>query len=147
MSHEIFWILLLMIVILGSMVAAVAILVLGEHRAQAPTRPSGAWRVELWNIRCGYCVQLKFENTYLLGRLDVIPPSPGPYSPEYDPTISREHCLLYDQEGMLLAWNLSAVNPTIINGYRLMEPHRILPGDRMELGNSVFLVTLVERDG
>ena len=53
--------------------------------------------------------------------------------------------MLYEQDGMLLIWNLSAVNPTVLNGYRINTPQRIVPGDRIELGNSVFLVTSVER--
>ena len=146
MSQEVFWMALLVILIFGCMILAAAVLLLSQPREAAQDRNSGAWRLELWNIQRGHCIQLRFVNTCLLGRLNVIPQNTGTYPPEYDPTISREHCLLYDQDGMLLAWNLSAVNPTIINGYRLMEPHRILPGDRMELGNSVFLITSVDRE-
>ena len=62
-----------------------------------------------------------------------------------DPTVSREHCLLYEQDGMLMVWNMSAVNPAVINGYRLNTPAQLLAGDRLELGNSVYLVTRVER--
>lgn len=145
MKQEVFWILLSMIVILGTMVIAVAILAMQDRRGEEVVTPSSVWRVELWNILRGYRLELRFENTYVLGRSSITVSNGGAYPMEMDNTVSREHCMLYEQDGMLFVWNLSMVNPTVLNGYRVNAPQRIVPGDRIELGNSVFLVTTVNQ--
>lgn len=144
MRQDIFWILLGMIVILGATIIAIAVMLICERREEEPMVQPALWRVELWNILHRYRVEMVFENTCILGRSSVAVLKNG-YPVEMDNTISREHCMLYDQNGALLAWNLSAVNPTVLNGYRLNIPQRIAPGDRLELGNSVFLITTVDR--
>ena len=145
MDREVFWVLLSMIVILGAMVIAVAVLAMQDRQEEESVSTASAWRVELWNILRGNRLELRFENYCIVGRSSIAATNGGMYPPELDQTVSREHCMLYEQDGMLLIWNLSAVNPTVLNGYRINTPQRIVPGDRIELGNSVFLVTSVER--
>lgn len=145
MKQEMFWISLCMIVILGAMVVASAVLFIQDKRNEETVAPASAWTVELWNILRGYRLVLRFENTCVLGRASIAVPDAGAHPGELDNTVSREHCMLYEQNGMLWVWNLSAVNPTVLNGYRVNVPQRIVPGDRIGLGNSVLLVTAVEQ--
>ena len=147
MDRELFWILLALIITMGAMAIAAAVLIINSGSPQYRRSHSIGtnWYVELWNITYGYHVELRFTNTYVLGRMSLYDNILDRRPMEMDPTVSREHCLLFEQDGMLLAWNLSAVNPAVINGYRLNEPAQVLPGDRIELGNSVFLVTREER--
>ena len=147
MDRELFWILLALIFIVGAMAMAAAILIINSW--QPGGRRAGYhgtnWYVELWNIAIGYQVEIRFTNNYVLGRLSLYENIIDRRPLEMDPTVSREHCLLYEQDGMLMVWNMSAVNPAVINGYRLNTPAQLLAGDRLELGNSVYLVTRVER--
>lgn len=147
MDRELFWIILSTIIIMGVMVIASAVIIVnsGQPTRRRPRYNGINWYVELWNISYGYQVELRFTNTFVLGRMSLHDNITGRRPLEMDPTVSREHCMLYEQEGMLLVWNMSAVNPAVINGYRLNQPAQVLPGDRLELGNSVFLITRVER--
>ena len=146
MNTEVFWIILIVVILLGGMAIAAALLYAGSVRPDKELYAAAtAWHVEMWSIRDGYQVDLRFLNTCVLGRMTLLNHMTGGHSRQPDPTVSREHCMLYEQDGMLFAGNLSAVNPAIINGYRLNIPRQLCPGDRMELGNSVFLVTRVER--
>jgi len=146
MNNQVFWITLIIVLLLGAMAIAAAILYVSAGRQERTMYPaSTAWHVEMWNIRDGYQVDLRFFNTCVLGRMSLYDNIVSRFPPQTDPTISREHCMLYEQDGMLFAGNLSAVNPAAINGFRLNIPRQVIPGDRVELGNSVFLVTRVER--
>lgn len=147
MNKELFWIILALIIIMGAMIIAAAVLIL--HSRQPNERkqhyPGASWLVELWNIGCGCRMELRFTNTYILGRLSMYDHVSGCWPVEPDQTVSREHCMLYDQDGALWAWNMSAVNPAAINGFRLNQPVQVMPGDRLEMGSSVYLITRVER--
>lgn len=147
MDRELFWIVLALIIIMGAMVIAAAVVVVnsGQYNRRRPRYVGTNWYVELWNISYGYQVEVRFTNTYVLGRMSLYENITGRRPLEMDATVSREHCMLYEQDGFLLAWNMSAVNPAVVNGFRLNQPAQVLPGDRLELGNSVFLITRVER--
>lgn len=135
------------IVLICTAVAVVLVVLRDNRRGQNVVEESsgGAWFLELWHIRCGYRVNLMFANTAVLGRSSIYSHIVGTTSPELDATISREHCMLYEQNGAVWVWNLSTVNPTLLNGHRLNTPVQLLPGDRLGLGDSTFLVTRVER--
>lgn len=145
MSEE--WIVTIISVVIICTAAAISIVIIlsdGGRRDRQPIWNRRQWYLELWNIQYGYKVCLNFENSITLGRYNL---HPGPYSnqaiPE-DNTVSREHVLIYDQNGALWIWNLSTVNPAKINGFRLNEPQYVQQGKRLELGNSVFLITDVQ---
>lgn len=148
MSTEVLWCLILC-VFMVTVAAAAAVLVLSRLRERETLDDPAAWGwyLELWHIGRGYRVGIPFFNTAILGRIslteyaDCFPP------PEPDGTVSREHGMLYEDSGTVLFWNLSAVNPAVLNGHRVNSPRPLVPGDRIELGNSVFLVTRLERTG
>lgn len=127
--------------------AAVSLVIILSYMNQreCQNQSSGKqWIVELWNIRYGYKVELAFSNSITVGRYNLQPASfAGKPVPE-DSTVSREHVLIYEQNKVLWMWNLSTVNPANINGHRLNEPHMLQPGNRIELGNSVFLLTNIK---
>lgn len=145
MRQEVFWILLAMIVILGLMLIAISVMILRDRKTEEAMLQPAMWRIELWNILRGYRMELQFENTYVLGRSSIAAMNGTVQPYMLDNTVSREHCMLYEQDGQLYVWNMSVVNPTVLNGYRVNAPQRLMPGDRIELGNSVFLVTNVSR--
>lgn len=105
---------------------------------------SGSWHIELWNIRYGYQVVLDFQNTKVVGRNNLYESFGSAIEQQIDATISREHVLFFEQAGVLWIWNLSTVNPAVVNGYLLNSPVQVYPGDRVEMGNSVFLITRVD---
>lgn len=141
------WIVAIIVIfaIAGATMAA-AIVLLNHYGRQESWEqtPYGKWVVELWNIQYGFRVDLDFQNSFVLGRYSLYNTAIQMQNIEADNCISREHVLLYDQGGMLWVWNLSTVNPAMINGHRLNSAQRIVPGMRLELGNSVFLVTKVD---
>ena len=146
MQGAVFWLVLILLIVFGAMAIAIAMLLTrADRNVRSTGYESSSWRIELWNISNGYRVDLHFVNTCVLGRMSIYQNIVEGHPMEQDCTISREHCMLYEQDGMILIWNMSAVNPAAINGYRLNIPQQIVPGDRLELGNSVFLLTRVER--
>ena len=126
-------------IIIGTVAAVVVVLTLGScgNKRKRFSCMDPQWCVELWNIRYGFKIQLRFSGSLVVGRYDLYQDQ----AISMDTTISREHVLLYEQGENLWAWNLSSVNPAMVNGHRLNAPLQILPGDRLELGNSVFLIT------
>ena len=133
------------IVMIITAAAVVTMLLLAsQNEKQDHDQVSGLWKLEFWNIAKGYRVNLEFQGSTVLGRNSLFPGNGYPDPAEQDITVSRQHCMLYEQDGMLLIWNLSAVNPADLNGHRLNAPQCLSPGDRLKLGHSVFLVTRVE---
>lgn len=139
------WVIAAVLVILTiTGMAIVIVAFVGKRDRQEGWEPDDQWCVEMWNISQGYMLRLQFANNLVLGRgnlysyvVDTIPVN-------MDATISREHCMLYEQNDRIYVWNMSAVNPAMINGRRLNQPMLLQVGDRLELGNSVFLVTNVD---
>ena len=140
------WIAAIVSIIIICTATALSIIIIlnNDHRDNyADTEPGRKWFVEIWNIRHGVKIELVFYSTITLGRYSLYTGVKEMQQIPEDTSVSREHLLLYDQGGALWAWNLSAVNPAKINGHRLNEPQRLHMGNRLELGNSVFLVTKV----
>lgn len=98
------------------------------------------WEVEMWSVCYGRRIDLQFYSQLVLGRamFDNV------FDGKNDITISREQCMLYENYDQIYVWNMSTVNPTVINGQRLNIPQRLRPGDRLEMGKSVFLITRVQ---
>ena len=147
MDKELFWVAMTLIITTGVMaIAILALLLRGDMPGWGRRYPGGiTWRVEMWNISQGYQVVLQFTNTFVLGRMSLYECIVSNRPMAMDATVSREHCMFYEQGGMLLMWNMSAVNPALVNGHRIDQPMPVVPGDRLEMGNSVFLITVAER--
>lgn len=134
------------VVVIATALAVLAVVLWDNRRSnQAPTCYQTTWNIELWNIGQGFCVNLVFVNNTILGRHTIYYSAAGCTSEEMDRSISREHCMIYEQDGTIWVWNLSAVNPATINGIRLNVPQPLIPGQRLGMGNSTFLVTRVDR--
>jgi type III secretion system YscD/HrpQ family protein len=56
-----------------------------------------------------------------------------------DNTVSRRHARLTKTEGGIYLKNLSRVNPTLVNDEEKREPVLLKEGDRVQIGNTVFL--------
>lgn len=146
MSESVFWIILAILAVITVMALAAVALILSSRKADDEDQTSEPkWAVELWNAQYGYRVGFYFEEACVLGRLSLCQNVIGDVPPVMERTVSREHCMLYGQNRILFAWNMSAINPTKLNGYPLSEqPSPVMPGDQITMGNSTFLVTRVE---
>ena len=142
------WILAAGVIVLIITVAIVVTMLLldMQNRKREQDQEFSPWDVEFWNIAKGYCVNVQFQNNTVIGRNELFPDSVILNGTNIDITVSRQHCMLYEQDGVLLIWNLSAVNPADLNGYRLNAPMVLRTGDRLKMGNSVFLVTRMENE-
>ena len=138
------WILAAVAIILIITSAAVITMLLLASQNEKQDPSSGIWKIELWNIAKGYRVNLSFQGSVVLGGSNLFPGNAYQDAGQQDITVSRQHCMLYEQDEMLLVWNLSAVNPADLNGHRLNAPQYLSTGDRLKLGHSVFLVTRAE---
>ena len=56
-----------------------------------------------------------------------------------DSTVSRKHARLNRAPDGIYLKNLSKVNPTLVNDEEKTEPVRLKEGDRIQVGNTVFL--------
>ncbi len=54
--------------------------------------------------------------------------------------VSRKHCRLLLEEGLVTLEDLGSVNGTFLNGRRLDRPEVVRPGDRIEVGPVAFAV-------
>lgn len=53
------------------------------------------------------------------------------------PTVSRHHCLIFEQDGVLVVRDNGSLNGTIIEGHRIQEAV-LKPGDRLVIGPLTF---------
>jgi pSer/pThr/pTyr-binding forkhead associated (FHA) protein len=54
--------------------------------------------------------------------------------------VSRQHCELRQDDGLLTVEDLGSVNGTFLNGARVTEPQVVRPGDRLQVGPVTFVV-------
>jgi hypothetical protein len=54
--------------------------------------------------------------------------------------VSRQHCRLLLQDGLVTVEDLGSVNGTFLNGRRLRDPEYVRPGDHLEVGPVRFVV-------
>ena len=54
--------------------------------------------------------------------------------------VSRRHCRLLLQDGLVTVEDLDSVNGTFLNGRRIRETEYVRPGDRLEVGPVTFTV-------
>jgi pSer/pThr/pTyr-binding forkhead associated (FHA) protein len=54
--------------------------------------------------------------------------------------VSRRHCVLRIQDGVLTVEDLRSANGTLLNGKRITRKEVVRPGDRLEIGPLVFVV-------
>lgn len=125
---------------LGIIVVSLAVLAVFIVRYGKESVDNRHWEVEMWNICYGRRLDLQFYTQLVLGR-ELIS---SVFSGKSDITISREQCMFYENHDRIYVWNMSTVNPTVLNGQRVNLPQQLKPGDRLELGKSVFLITRVQ---
>jgi hypothetical protein len=56
-----------------------------------------------------------------------------------DPQISRKHARIRRQAGLLVIEDVGSTNGTFVNGVRLIDPHTLVNGDVINLGDAVTL--------
>jgi len=98
-------------------------------------------RVEL--IRCS---SFGRREKIVVKRLPVmIGGNPGTGIQLNDRRASRIHCLLAEHENQLLVRDLNSKYGTFVNGVRVKEMP-LMPGDRLSVGKSTFIVVTDEDD-
>ena len=103
------------------------------------------WVLELWDVGCGSCFRAGFDGGLTLGRGIPGRDVRGFLSIGQDVTLSREQCLLFEQNGIMYVCNLSKINATLLNGNELIQPEQIRVGDRIAMGGHSFLITILQR--
>jgi hypothetical protein len=58
-----------------------------------------------------------------------------------DLSVSRVHAELTRSENTWLLSDLGSMNGTLVNGYRIVAPTRVRPGDEVTFGNLRFILT------
>lgn len=56
-----------------------------------------------------------------------------------DSTVSRRHAQFFKKEDGIYVKNLSAINPTTINGLDIEDIQRLNEGDQLQIGHSIFM--------
>ncbi len=141
--------LLLVAIVIGAVIGL--LIVSRGNKAEAEEQQgygayaAGQWQIQLWDVGLGTCAQSFFYGGIILGRGPTGMVRQGILGVGQDVTISREHCLIFDQDGMSCVCNLSEVNPTLVNGVVVKEIEPIGPGDRLSLGKHMYLITALDR--
>jgi pSer/pThr/pTyr-binding forkhead associated (FHA) protein len=60
-----------------------------------------------------------------------------------DPTVSRYHAKVRQEEGDFYLYDMGATNPTLVNGQRITR-HPLREGDKVEIGEMLFVFKRVE---
>lgn len=135
---------ILVAVVIGLVAGSLIVYVQGGYEPAGSCEEypgASGWNVELWDIGQGTYMQVRFYGALSLGRGQAGRYYGNIFAVGTAETISREHCVLYEQGGVLLIWNLSKVNPTLLNGRYLDQPEVLNVGDRIAMGGYVYLIT------
>ncbi len=62
-----------------------------------------------------------------------------------DDTVSRQHAKIKLEGNQWFIYDLAATNPTRVNGRSLQGRHPLVDGDRIQIGNTVFMFKQVNR--
>jgi predicted component of type VI protein secretion system len=54
--------------------------------------------------------------------------------------VSRQHCRLRMEDGLVLIEDLESINGTFLNGEEVVKPEVVRPGDRLDVGPVTFVV-------
>ena len=112
---------------------------------ESETAYARVWEIQLWNQATNRLYRKRFTSQVMLGRF-----LPGTelfwqMRLDDDPTISREHCVIYDRGGFLIIENISTINPTRIDGKQIMTPILFQQGNMLTMGNSSYYVSSIRR--
>lgn len=99
------------------------------------------WYLEIWDVSLGVRFAVSFYGSLTLGRSNQGSSQPGFLPVGTDSSISRQQCVIGELDGAPIIWNLSHVNPTKINGAKLVKPAVLHEGDRIVMGSRTFLLT------
>lgn len=153
---NIWWVTAVILLIAAILGIVIGILIVylrdGEARAATAYETQGTiplyaprWVLELWDIGCGNCYRAGFDGGLTLGRGIPGRDVRGFLSVGQDVTLSREHCLIFEQNNMTFLCNLSKINTTLLNGSELNQPQAVQAGDRIAMGGHTFLITMLQR--
>ncbi len=59
-----------------------------------------------------------------------------------DSFVSRRHCIIYNDDIILIVSDLKSTNKTILNTKIIYEPHSITNGDKLIIGKNLLLITV-----
>jgi len=62
-----------------------------------------------------------------------------------DLAVSRYHCWLSRRDDQVLVEDLASANGTFVNDERVREPRALRPGDRLRVGDTLFVFAEDER--
>lgn len=100
----------------------------------APTTKMGGGQ-GLW------LVDQRTGQRYALGQTTTIGRAPDNTVVLADPMVSGYHAVVQLEPAGYIVYDQNSANGTFADGHRLTGPHKLIPGRRLRLGNSEFLIS------
>lgn len=92
--------------------------------------------IKFVNLRTGKTDAVDLYDQIVIGRA----PGTGGYAIESDPSISKQHCMIFSHEGRLYLMDLRSANHTYLNSNRITDTVPLMPNDVIKLGNTQLSV-------
>lgn len=92
--------------------------------------------VKFVNLRTGKTDVIDLYDQIIIGR------SPGPngFTIESDPSISKQHCMIFANEGRLYLMDMKSVNHTYLNSNLITDTVPLMPNDIIKIGSTQLSV-------
>lgn len=94
--------------------------------------------VEINNLSTSEVKVVTITDYLMIGRAD----SPNSYRIAHDRAISKNHCKLYVENGMLYLCDLGSSNHTYINKRMIQQPEVCKNGDLIKIGNTLLKIEI-----
>lgn len=88
-----------------------------------------------------WLVDQRTGQRYALGQTTTIGRAPDNTVVLADPMVSGYHAVVQLEPAGYIVYDQNSANGTFADGHRLTGPHKLIPGRRLRLGNSEFLIS------
>lgn len=84
------------------------------------------------NLRTGRTDSVVLYDQLVIGRA----PGDVGYTVDSDPSVSKQHCMIFNSEGKLYLMDMQSVNHTYLNFNRINQPEPLNNNDIIKIGNT-----------
>lgn len=103
-----------------------------DHRTAKMRRIS----LRFVNLRTGRTDTVDLYDQLVIGRA----PGAGGFTIDSDPSVSKQHCMIFANEGRLYLMDLNSSNHTYLNSTRITDTVPLTPNDVIKMGNTQLSV-------
>ncbi len=103
-----------------------------DHRTAKMRRLS----VKFINLRTGRTDTVDLYDQLVIGRA----PGTNGFTIDSDPSVSKQHCMIFTNEGRVYLMDLKSANHTYLNSARITDVADLMPNDIIKLGNTQLRV-------